>query len=135
MAQENNICTEVLGNENGTVIFAPEVVATIAGVAAGAVEGVSALNGNVVEGFTELFGKKNLSKGVKVEMGEGCVAVSISVIIEFGKKMHLVCSQAQKDVKEAVAPMTGVEVTEVNIYVQGVQIPKTEENAPDTTAE
>ena len=48
--------------EGGRIIFADDVVATIAALAVSDVEGVSAMTGGVVEGFTEMLGKKNLTK-------------------------------------------------------------------------
>lgn len=57
------------GSESGTVRIADDVVAVIAGLAATEVEGVAGMSGGIAGGITEMLGRKNLSKGVKVEVG------------------------------------------------------------------
>ena len=84
MTAENEIVTECMQNEGGKIIFAPDVVATIAGLAAADIKGITSMSGNVVEGFTEMFGKKNLTKGVKVEIAEDIVCVDLNVVVEDG---------------------------------------------------
>ena len=55
----------------GNVKISTEVVATIAGIAANEINGVSGMCGNIAGGIAELLGnKKNPSKGVKVEITE-----------------------------------------------------------------
>ena len=58
--------TAVKKERNGTITFANEVIATIAGLAAVDVPGVAGMSGGFVDGITELVGRKNLSKGIKV---------------------------------------------------------------------
>ena len=77
MSEEKKASTEVskteaskVEAEGGRIIFADEVVATIASLAVSDVDGVSSLTGGMVEGITEMLGKKNFSKGVKVEVGQ-----------------------------------------------------------------
>ena len=53
----------------GGLRFSTEVLETIAGIAANEVDGILAMSGGIVEGFTERLGRKNLTKGVTVEMG------------------------------------------------------------------
>ena len=81
MTAENEIVTECMQNEGGKIIFAPDVVATIAGLAAADIKGITSMSGNVVEGFTEMFGKKNLTKGVKVEIAADIVCVDLNVVV------------------------------------------------------
>ncbi|MDO4568585.1 MAG: Asp23/Gls24 family envelope stress response protein [Clostridia bacterium] len=134
MSQEKNANTEIIQNEGGSVVFAPEVVATIAGIAAAEVEGIASMTTNVVEGFTELFGKKNLTKGVKVDINEGTAGINLSVTVMYGIKMHEVCKQVQAAVKSAIETMTGLIVTKVDVFVQAVEMPKAE-TAPEIEAQ
>ena len=76
--------TAVKKESNGTVTFANEVIATIAGLAAVDIPGVAGMSGGFVDGFTELLGRKNLSKGIKVEVGTEEVAVDIAIVVEYG---------------------------------------------------
>jgi uncharacterized alkaline shock family protein YloU len=115
-------------SEGGRIIFADEVVATIAALAVSDVEGVSAMSGGMVEGITEMLGKKNLTKGVKVEVGQEEAAIDVSVNIKYGFKIKEVCENIQKAVKSAIETMTGLRVVEINVFVQGVVF----ENAEQT---
>ncbi len=132
MAQEKEMNTQVLDitaekDNGGKIVFAPDVIATIAGLAATSIEGVAGMSGGVVDGITELLGRKNLTKGIKVEVGTEEVAVDVSVAINYGKKIKDVCVEIQKAIKDAVETMTGLRVVEVNVYVQAVIFEK-----PDT---
>ncbi len=106
--------------ELGTVKISNEVVAVIAGLAASEVEGVVSLAGGIAEGWSELLGKKNLARGVKVEVGEKQAAVDLNVVIKYGSVIPEVCSKVQENVKRAIAVMTGLEVVEVNVHVTSV---------------
>jgi len=120
MSNTNEISAEVRGNDNGKIMFSPDVIATIAGLAAVEVKGVAGMSGGVVEGLTEKLGRKNLSKGIKVEVGTEEAAIDVSIIVQYGFRIADVCAQIQNDVKNAVETMTGLRVVEVNVYVQGV---------------
>ena len=74
----------------------------------------------MVEGITEMLGKKNLTKGIKVEVGQEEAAVDVSVSIRYGYKIKEVCETIQNAVKSAIENMTGLRVVEVNVFVQSV---------------
>lgn len=112
------------GMEYGSIKIANEVVAIIAGLAATEVEGVAGMSGGITGGITEMLGMKNLSKGVKVEVGEKETAIDIFIIVEYGSRISDVAQNVQENVKTAVETMTGLNVVEVNVNVQGVNIPK-----------
>jgi len=112
------------GVDYGTVKIANEVVAIIAGLASTEVEGVAGMSGGITGGISDMLGMKNLSKGVKVEVGEKECAIDIFVIVEYGSRISEVALRVQENVKEAVETMTGLNVIEVNVNVQGVNIPK-----------
>ncbi|MEW6621667.1 MAG: Asp23/Gls24 family envelope stress response protein [Bacillota bacterium] len=104
----------------GKVKIADEVVAVIAGLAATEVSGVAAMSGGVVGGIAEKLGRKNLAKGVKVEVGERETAIDLYIIVEFGARIPDVALRIQEGVEKAVESLTGLKVVEVNIHVQGV---------------
>lgn len=122
MSEEKKANAEVskVEAEGGRIVFADEVVATIAALAVSDVDGVSAMSGGVVEGISEMLGKKNLTKGVKVEVGQEEAAVDISVNIKYGYKIKEVCEKIQLAVKNAIETMTGLKVVEINVFVQSV---------------
>ena len=101
-----------------------DVVAKIAGIAASEVKGVSSMNGGIAGGISEVFGKKNFAKGVKVQVGEKEVVIDLFVTVEYGCRIPDIAWEIQNKVKTAVESMTGLTVVEANIHVQGVNMPK-----------
>lgn len=114
---EKNISVDT---ETGSVRISEEVVATIAGISAMEVEGIAGMSGGLAGGIAEMLGRKNLSKGVKVEVGEREAAIDMFVIVNFGVRIPDVAIQAQEKVKKAVESMTGLTVVEINVHVQGI---------------
>ena len=116
-------------NEKGSIKIADDVVGVIAGLAATEVEGVAGMSGGIVGGIAEILGRKNLSKGVKVEVNEKEAKVDLYMIINYGVRIPDVAWNVQENVKKAIENMTGLSVTEVNIHVQGVSFgPSKEED-------
>lgn len=107
---------------NGTVTYANDVIATIAGVAATEVSGVAGMSGGISSGITEMLGKKNLTKGVKVEVGTQEAAIDLNIVVEYGSELHKVAEAVQENVKKAVEIMTGLQVVEVNVNILGVNV-------------
>lgn len=107
--------------EMGAIKIADEVVAIIAGLAATEVPGVVGMSGGVAGGIAELLGRKNLAKGVKVEVGSKEAAVDLFAIVKFGTSIPEVAHEIQERVKSAIESMTGLNVVEVNVHIQGVQ--------------
>lgn len=109
--------------EHGTVHIADEVIQIIAGLATSEVEGVAGMSGSFAGGITEsLTGRKNLSKGVKVQFTEderNCV-IDISVVFQFGVNIPDTSYQIQERVKQSVEGMTGLKVASVHVHVVGV---------------
>ena len=118
--EENVQNPEVVVTENG-IRIADDVVAVIAGVAVAEVPGVAGMAGSFAGGITEvLSGKKNLAKGIKVEVGEKETKIDVNIIVEYGTRIPDVAFEIQNRVKKAVEAMTGLKVLEVNVNVQGV---------------
>lgn len=118
------INVDAVQDEGGKVIFANDVVATIANLAATEVEGVVALNGGVMEELTGKLGKKNYTKGVKVEVNNDVVSADMTITVRYGSRIQDVCRQIQNNVKKSIETMTGLQVAQVNIYVQSIAFDK-----------
>ncbi len=131
MENENveNVNEEVLieaKDDNNGIKISDDVVAVIAGVAVSEVPGVSGMAGGFAGGISEvLSGKKNMSKGIKVEVGEKETKIDVNIIVEYGTRIPDVAFEIQNRVKKAVETMTGLTVLEVNVHVQGVSTDKT----------
>ena len=126
MSENNNIVandtTTVKQESNGTISFSNEVISTIVGLAAAEIDGVASMSGGIVDGITEFMGKKNISKGIKVEVGKEEVAVDIAIIVKYGCKITDVCKNIQQAIINAVETMTGLKVVEINISVVGIDV-------------
>ncbi|MBR1645277.1 MAG: Asp23/Gls24 family envelope stress response protein [Selenomonadaceae bacterium] len=125
---------DLVKNESGlgAIKIADEVVSIIAGLAATEIEGIAGMSGGVVGGIAEMLGRKNFSKGVKVEVGEREAAVDLYIIVQYGARIPDVALSAQENIKKAIETMTGLSVVEVNVHVQGVHFPEDEEKPEET---
>lgn len=110
-----------------TITYANDVVSVIAGVAANEVEGVAGMCSG--SGISEVFGRnKNITKGVKVELGTEETSVDIYLIIEYGTPIQTAALNVQENVRKAIETMTGLHVVRVDVHVQGVSFEKEKED-------
>jgi uncharacterized alkaline shock family protein YloU len=107
-------------DELGNIHISEEVLAAIAAAAALDVEGVSCLSANLGSDLAELLGKKNLAKGIHIQMEEDKVRVELSILMCYGSTIPEVGRAVQDGVKNAIESMTGLEVAEVNVSVTGI---------------
>ena len=117
-----------INNALGTIRIADEVVSIIAGLAATEVEGVAGMSGGIAGGIAEILGRKNFSKGVKVEVGEKEAAIDLYIIVKYGVRIPDIALNVQEAVKAAIENMTGLSTVEVNVHVQGVGFPEDVKN-------
>ena len=122
--EERNTYTIQTEENRGEVKIADEVVAIIAGLAATEVEGVSSMTGNATRELVSKLGMKSLSKGVKVDVLDGIVTVSLVLNLNYGYSIKDTTQKVQEKVKAAIENMTGLEVADVNIRVAGVDMPE-----------
>ncbi len=106
----------------GEVKIADEVVASIAAFAAMDVEGVGSMGGNAKE--KGRMGMKTPSKGVKLDVLEGVVSVTLTLNLVYGYSLIDVSKRIQDKVKTSIESMTGLKVADVNIRVAGVDVPE-----------
>ncbi len=123
MSEYKDITIESEEND-GKIVFAEDVVATIATLAAAEVDGVYGMSGTAFEGIGEKLGKKNYTKGIKVEVGTVECAVDMSIIVRYGFRIQEVCRNVQTAVKNAIETMTGLKVVQVNIAVNSIVFAK-----------
>lgn len=112
-------------NNNGTVSFATDVIATIVGLATTEVEGVNSMYGGSTSSLADIFTRrgnntKGLTKGVRVDMADNALSVAVSIIVDYGFPVPEIARSIQENVKKAVETMSGLSVTSVNVHVQGV---------------
>ena len=122
--EERNAYTIKNDANIGEVKIADEVVAIIAGLAAMEVEGVASMAGNATRELISKLGMKSLSKGVKVDVLDGIVTVSLTLNLLYRYGVKDISVKVQEKVKSSIENMTGLEVADVNIRVAGVKVPE-----------
>lgn len=125
MSEEENKLEEIkVENADGEGIrIANDVIAAIANKAASEVPGVYSMSG----GISDVFGKK-MSRGIKVDAGEKNTKIDVNIIVEYGVRIPDIAFEIQNRVKKAVESMTGLDVLEVNVHVQGVNLNEDDSN-------
>lgn len=126
-----------LATGEGQISVAEGVVQKIAGKACREISGVHAMG----TGGTRAFGLvreripgssgPNVAQGVGVEVGETEAAIDLDIVVEYGVAIAELGRSIQRNVKQAVERMTGLRVVEVNISVDDVYFPSTDDS-PDT---
>ncbi len=113
-------------DSTGTITYANEVIAIIAGVAAAEVDGVAAMCSS--SGITDVFSRSKtvgkVTKGVKVELGTEEAAVDVYLIVEYGTPIQTCAAAVQENVRKSIESMTGLHVVRVDVHVQGVSFEK-----------
>jgi len=120
--------------ECGTITYANEVIAIIAGVAANEIEGLAGMCTS--GGLGDIISKnRNITRGVKVEVGTEEVSVDLYVIIEYGQPIQKVASEVQENVRKNIEAMTGLRVVRVDVHVQGVSFEKEKREVQQTLSD
>ena len=105
-----------------TIKIANEVVAVIAALAAMEVDGVKSMADNITNEMIQKLSKKNLSKGVRVDVNEGRVSVVLMLNIDYNANIPKVSENVQNRVKNAIESTTDLCVLEVVVKVAGVSV-------------
>lgn len=119
---EKCVYTIQLEDNLGKVVVADEVIGVIAGLAAVEVEGVASMAGNITKELISKLGRKTLAKGVKVDILEDVVTVSMSLNLKYGYNVMEICKKVQEKAKVAVENMTGLTVADINVRVAGIEV-------------
>jgi uncharacterized alkaline shock family protein YloU len=128
-----------LESEGGKTRIADSVVAKIAGIACREIPGVYDMGtggaralGAIRERIpSTLSTTSTASQGVHVEVGERQAAVDLDVVVDFGVPIVDVSESIRKNVTNSVERMTGLEVNEVNVYVDDVHVPEDDQQEPE----
>lgn len=121
---DNNVYNVDDNNTLGSVQIADDVIAVIAGLAATEVDGVSAMAGNITNELMSKVGIKSITKGVKVSIEDGKVEAELSLTMDYGYNIPTTSRKVQDKVKNTIENMTGLEVTNVNVRIAGVDLQK-----------
>ncbi|HTX91326.1 MAG TPA: Asp23/Gls24 family envelope stress response protein [Anaerolineales bacterium] len=101
----------------GKTTLTPDVLLTIARMAALEVEGVKRM-APVKGGVNSLFGRGN--EGVRMIVEDSNVLVDLYLVLESDVNIREVSRTVQQTVARAIAEMTGLEVGHVNIHIEDI---------------
>jgi len=105
--------------------LAPEVIASIAGMTALEVDGVCGLGSTLGTDLADILGKKNLSKGIRISIGEeNDICVDCSIVVKLGQNIKEIGANVQSAVASNIESVTGFKVSAVNVTVAGIALPK-----------
>lgn len=112
-----------INNSLGKIEVATEAIATIAGSAVSECYGVIGMaSRKLTDGIAELLGKESLSKGIEVRFNENNLEIDLYIIVIYGVKISEVARNVIEKVGYQVNKITGLDITSVNVIVQGVRI-------------
>ncbi len=118
--------TDNIGQEISTdkLRISEEVIETLAGVAVSETGSVSSAGSGIANGIAGILGKKPFAKGIKAEINGNDIKLEISLLVNYGTKIHIITRQIQDKVRETLEDSTGMKVAEVNINVTGLVFDK-----------
>lgn len=117
-----------LATQDGQISVAQGVVQKIAGKACREVSGVYAMGVGTARAFGSIRERipgssgPNVAQGVGVEVGETQAAIDLDIVVEYGVSIADLGRSVQRNVKQSVERMTGLEVVEVNVSVDDVHL-------------
>lgn len=109
-----------LFEDSDNMMITDEAIAVMAGVATSEVRGVAGMSGGFAGGIAEVFGRRNLSKGVKVVTKNESTTVDLYVVVKYGYRIPDLAYEIQETVKSTIESLSGIVVDAVNIHIQGI---------------
>ena len=137
---KNNSTTEAvlqpsLSKEGDSIRISSEVIAVIAGLVSSDIPGIAGMSGGLVGGIAEKLGRKDLTKGIKVQVNGDKVVIDMNVIAEYGSSIVEATDKLKNATRISVEKSTGLKVEAININVQGINIPSEESDVVTTVEE
>ena len=107
----------------GTIVIESDVIAKIAGYTASKCYGVVGMaHRSKADGLASLLKKDNYSKGIKVTVEDKKVTIDMHIIVEYGVNITVICNSIINNVQYQVNKLTGLEVQNVNVFVEGFRV-------------
>lgn len=114
----------------GNIDISTDVIATICGGAATECYGVVGMaSQKMMDGFYDLLGKDNYSKGIVVEEGQTGSIINLYIIVGYGVKISEIVYEVQKKVKYVLEKTLDIDIEAVNVYVQSIRVMDQEDEA------
>ncbi len=110
-------------NNYGDIVISNSVIANIAGAVANNCYGVVGMAvRNTKDGIVSLLKVGTLSKGIKVEVEDNSIIIDMHIMVQYGVNVSAICESIMHNVSYQVSAMTGFDVKEVNVYVEGMRV-------------
>lgn len=103
----------------GVIRVARQVLSTIVTNAALQTPGVVRM-ARVSDQWSRLFGRELPKQGVSLTIKENTVSADLYIVVASGVNIVDVGSAVQEEVASAIEHMVGMQVREVNVYIQDV---------------
>lgn len=120
MAEDSKIILNSDDQSLGTIQIAPRVLEIIAGIAASEVDGVSRMYSTLANSVSELLGRSDYRRGVKIVNDDNELVIDVDVYVRYGVSVPRTADLIQKRIKQQIALMTNLQVTEVNVHIKGI---------------
>ena len=112
----------MINSEYGDVLVDNNVIASIAGAVANKCYGVVGMvSKNKTDGFVNLLKPDNMTKGIKVDVKESGIVISLHIMVEYGVNINAICDSIINNVKYKIESNTGLKITKVNVIVESVR--------------
>ena len=113
-----------LQTEKGEISISSEVFTTITGAAATNCFGVKGMAvRSKTDGLVHLLRRESMAKGVKVSYNDdNTVSIELHIIVDNGVNLMAVSRSIMSEVRYIVSRTTGVEVKNVDVYVDSMVI-------------
>ncbi len=107
----------------GNVAIGNDVIAQYAGSIAMECFGIVGMAGiNVKDGLVKLLKKESMTRGINVSIRNNKLTINFHVIVAYGVSILAVTDNLISNVKYKLEEFTGIEVTKINIFVEGVRV-------------
>ena len=105
-------------SNQGKITVAPDVLVTIARMAALSVPGVSRM-AQVTGGVNRLF-KRGINDGVRMEVEDNIIVAGLYLILKRDVNVREVSRNVQQQVARALQEMVGMDVAEIEIHIEDI---------------
>lgn len=125
---------------DGKISIAQGVVQKVAGIACREISGVHNMGASTSRAFGAVRERipgssgPSIAQGVGVEVGETEAAIDLDIVVDYGVSITDLGRSIQRNVKHAVERMTGLEVVEVNVNVDDLYMPGSDDQSEDVAS-
>lgn len=113
-----------ISNELGDILIDENVIAKYAGTTAVECFGIVGMAAvSMTDGLVKLLKKESITKGIDVKIDENnTITIDFHVIVSYGVNISSVSDNLVENVRYKVEEFTGLKVSNINIFVEGVRI-------------